>query len=367
MRRVLLVLVLAVFGAGWYGLAGSTVAVAVNGSSVSDSALAGELQALANHPGLFCYYSSLAAAALSEPAAGNLKDTVSASGTAAWVNLRIEGLAVDNYVKKTFHYAATSAELAAATSALEGELSQAATQESQNCPGTSTQALAEMPAEMRSAQIEDQASSMYLVSKINKTIALTPANIAAYYHSHRADYDTICVAVAIVDPNNISAFAASQKAGLSVAALAKKYSVDPTTAAKGGADGCFGPTSTSFASVRTDVGTTPVGHFPTSPIPYTPTSGGTTYGLFVGATSKTPSSFAQAQAAVINDIQKSNATAANQVKANILYIAAVDVDPLYGRWGLSSSGPEVFAPALPATTGPATSSQLTTVATTLYQ
>ncbi len=367
MRRVLLVLVLSVFGAGWYGLAGSSTALAVNGSSLSNAALASELHALADNPGLFCYYSSLAAVALAEPAAGNLKDTVTASGTAAWVNLRVEGLAVDNYVKKTFHYVATPSELAAATSALEGELTQAAAQESQTCSGTSAQALAAMPAEMRNAQIEDQASSMYLVKRINKTIALTPANIKAYYTSHQGDYDTICVAVAIVDPNNVPAFAASQKAGLSIAALAKKYSVDPTTAAKGGADGCYGPTSSSFASVRTDVGATPVGHFSTSPFPYTPTTGGTTYALYVGALSKTPSSFAQAQGAVISDIQKSNATGANQVKANILYRAAVAVDPQYGRWGLSSSGPEVFVPALPATTGPATSSQLTSVSTTPYQ
>ena len=36
------------------------------------------------------------------------------------------------------------------------------------------------------------------------------------------------------------------------------------------------------------------------------------------------------------------------VKQNILYQAAVAVDPAFGRWGLDSSGSVVFAPATPA-------------------
>lgn len=362
MRRVLLLLVLAVVGAGWYGWSGSSVALAVNGTSVSESQFRAELQSFQANPGLFCFMSSLAGTALAKSGAGN--DTVTVASETAWANLRVEGIAIDQYVRIALKHSPTAAELAAATTSLEGELAQAAAQTSNRCPGTSAQALAEMPGEMRAAQIEDQASSMFLVSKLNATIPLTPSAITAYFRSHRARYDTICVSVAVVSPSNVSAFAAAQQQGLSVATLAQRFSVD-TSASKGGAYGCYSPASSSYASVRNDIGTTPVGHFPSTPLSISYNGG--TDALFVAATSKAPSTLAQAQGAVITDIQASNATAANSVKSSILYAAAVALDPAYGRWGLGASGPSIFAPGLPAESGPAATSQLTTAATTPYQ
>jgi len=363
-RRVIVLIVLAIVGAGWYGFAGSSTALAVNGTSVSDAAFQGELHAIATNPGLYCYLSSLANTAIFTPGAG--RDSVTAATEAQWANLRVEGIAIDHYVAQTLHYHPNAAALATAKVSLEGELAQAATQTSQTCQGTPAQALAAMPAEMLAAQIEDQASSVYLVSKLNKTIALTAANIKAYYESHLSKYNTLCIAVAVVAPTNLSAFAAAQKQGLSVAALAKKYSLDPS-ASKGGSYGCVLPTSTSYTAVRSDIGTAKVGHFPTTPLSYTPQQGGSTYGLFVAATSETRTPFAKAQSVVISDIQSANSTTANNVKAGILYAAAVDIDPAYGRWGLSSSGPGVFVPGLPAGSGPSSTSHLSTAPLLPYQ
>lgn len=362
MRRVIIFLVLAVVGAGWYGLSGARVALAVNGTSVSQTQFRAELRALATNPGLFCYMSSLDNTALAKPGAGN--DTVTAAGATAWANLRVEGIAIDQYVGVALKYHPSAAALSRATTALEGELAQAAAQTSNTCSGTPAQALAAMPSELRTAEIEDQASSMYLVSKLNATIPLTASAIKTYYLSHRARYDRICVAVAVVAPSNVAAFTAAQSQGLSVAALAKKFSAD-ASAAKGGDYGCYAPSSTSYTSVRNDVGTTPVGHFPTTPLSISYNGG--TYALFVAATSKSPTPLAQAQGVVISDIQASNATAANSVKASILYAAAVALDPSFGRWGLAASGPTIFAPGLPADSGPASTTQLTTASTTPYQ
>src|ERR1700731_2916485 len=243
-------------------------------------------------------------------------------------------------------------------------MSQAATQTSNACPGTPAQAIAELPAEMRTAQIQDQASSVSLVSQLNSTIPLTAASIKQYYSAHTSQYDTICVAVAVVQPANVTAFAAAQAQGLSVAALAKRFSVDPS-AAQGGALGCISPTSTSYINVRTDVGTTAVGHFTTTPRAYT--SNGVQYALYFAATKKTVTPLAQAQGVVISDIQTNNATGANNVKANILYQAAVAVDPQYGRWGLSSSGPSIFVPALPTESGPDSTTNWTPEPSQSYQ
>jgi hypothetical protein len=364
-RRVILLLVVAVLGAGWYGFAASPAALAVSGTSVSPAEFRAELNAFNAHPGLYCYVSSLINAAIIKPGAG--RDSVSAATEVQWINLRVEGIAIDRYVATTLHHVPSAAELASAQVALEGELTQAAAHASQKCAGTAAQAVAEMPAAMRTAQVEDQASSAYLLSKLNSTIALTPAKIKAYYQTHQSSYDNLCVAVAIVPQSSLAAFAKAQSRGMSVSALAKKYSADPTTASKGGYFGCFAPNSSSYASVRSDIGTAAVGHFPTTAISYTPTQGGSTYGLFVAAISKTPVPFAKAEGTVISDIQTVNATAANGVKSGILYSAAVMIDPVFGRWGLSSSGATVFVPALPAETGPATSTQLTTASATPYQ
>ncbi len=364
MRRVIIILVVAVLGAGWYGFAASPSAVAVNGTSVSPTEFRAELDAFNANPGLYCYLSSLVNAAITKQGAGG--DSVTTASEVQWMNLRLEGLAIDRYVATTLHHVPSAAELASARVALEGELTQAAAHASQSCAGTAAQALAEMPAIMRNAQIEDQASSAYLLSKLNGTIALTPANIKKYFRAHQSSYDTLCVAVAIVPQANLAAFAASQSQGMSVAALAKKYSVD-ASAARGGSYGCYAANSAAFANVRNDIGTTAVGHFPTTPLSYTPPSSATTYGLFVAATSKSPATFASAQGAVISDIQTQNATTGNLIKSNILFTAAVVVDPAFGRWGVSSSGPSVFAPALPTETGPATPTQLTTASTTPYQ
>ena len=364
MRRVLVLLVVAVAGALWYGVAGPTSAIAVDGISLSQGAFRAELNAFATHPGLYCYISSLARTAIFAPGAG--RDTVAVSGETAWANLRVEGIAIDRYVARQLHYRPTAADLTSATHALEGELAQSAAQSHNTCAGTPAQALAQMPAEMRAAQVEDQASSMYLVSKLNSAIALTPASLQSYYNAHRARYNKICVAVAIVPANRLREFAASQAQGLGVAALAKKYSLD-SSAARGGAYGCFAPTSPSYAGVRSDIGSAAVGHFPTTPIPYTPTQGGATYGLFVAATSKSASNFAQAEAAVLSDVQAADSSSANTVKASILYAAAVAIDPAYGRWGLGARGPSIFVPNLPGEAGPATVGQMTAVATSPYQ
>ncbi len=352
---------MALVGAGWYGWAGSSTALAVNGTSVSDNAFRAELHAFATNKGLYCYISSLANVAIGKSGAG--RDSVAVAGEAAWANLRVEGIAIEEYVTQYLHYHASAADLTQATTSLEDELSQAATQTSNACPGTPAEALAAMPAEMRNAQILDQADSVYLVSKLNKTIPLTTANIKKYYEAHLASFETVCVSVAVVLPANVTAFAAGEAQGLSVSALAKKYSVD-ASAAKGGAVGCYGPTSTYYASVVADIGTTKIGHYSA---PRAITSNGSQYALYFAPTSKSVTPLAQAQGVVISDIQSNNSANANTVKANILYASAVVVDPSLGRWGLATSGPSIFVPNLPSESGPATTTQLTAASTLPYQ
>jgi hypothetical protein len=340
-RRLVALVVLALLGATLYGLSSNSSGVTVNGTTVSGSTIRAELSAITSNANLECYIEKIDPTTFAAGAGGA---STGAAGAAAWANLRVEGLAIDEFATTNLHYHPNAAQLAKARTSLEGELSAASQDSSAPCPGTSSEALTAMPGEMRNFEIASQAASLEVVAKLNSTIPLTTKSMKEYYAAHKADYDTICVSVAVVDPNDIAAFNADQKAGLSVAALAKKYSVDPSKK-KGGALGCYAPSNSAYSGVRSATDTSALNTFPTTPeqISYS----GETMALFAAATARTPTPFAQAEATVLSDIESVNASNANVEKERILYLSTIAVDPSIGRWANSSNGPTVFVPALP--------------------
>ena len=343
MRRLVALLVIALLGATLYGLSNNASGISVNGSTVASSTFRSELSAISSNATLDCYVTLLGSASFA-PGAGGA--SMGASGAAAWANLRVEGLAIDHYATTTLKFHPDAAVLAKARSSLLGELSAASASQSTPCTGTSAQALAEMPAEMRTFEIASQAASLDLVAKLDTTVPLTVTSMKKYYSTHTANYDTICVSVAVVDPTQITNFNEAQSEGMSVAELAKKFSADPS-ASKGGVYGCFGPTSSSFSGVRTATASTPLNTFPTTPEQITYDNAEAD--LFVAPTKRTPTPFAQAESAVLSDLETANAAAANTEKERSLYYySVIAIDPSFGRWGLGSSGPEVFAPAAPS-------------------
>jgi hypothetical protein len=341
-RRLVALLVVALLGATFYGLSSNSSGLSVNGSTLSSSTFRNELAAISTNATLACYVAALDPTSFAPGAGGS---SIVASGAAAWANLRVEGIALDQYAKKTLKFHPDAATLAKAQESLEGELSDASESSSTPCTGTSTEALAEMPSEMRNFEIGAQAASLELVAKLNTTIPLTTASARAYYASHTADYDTICVSVAVVDPTQLTQFSQAQAEGMPIAELAKKFSEDQS-GQSGGAYGCFGPGSESFDGVRSDTISTALDTFPKTPqyINYNNTEAA----LFVAPTKRTVTPFAKAESAVLSDIQASNANDANTEKASILYYSAISIDPAFGRWGLGTSGPQVFAPAIPS-------------------
>jgi hypothetical protein len=341
-RRLLALFVAALVGAAAFGWSGASSGVKVGNNEVSASTMRTELAAISTTPALQCYVTALAAASFG-PGSGGA--TVSASGAAAWAGLRVEGLAIEQYVEAHYHYRATAYRLGVATSSLEAELTQGATNDQYTCAGTSAEALAEMPAEMRSSLLGAQAASLYLVSRLKSTIPLTAASLEAYYSAHVSQYDALCVSIALVEPSEVSAFTAAQSGGATLSQLVHRYSIDTSTVPTNGALGCFTPGQSAYATVRADVGTAALDTFPAAP--QTVSENGEEYALFVAATKRTTTPFAVASAQVYDDVQSLNAQAAGVVKENILYRAAVAVDPAFGRWGLSTSGPTVYAPATP--------------------
>lgn len=341
-RRLVALFVLALVVAGLYGLSDASSGISVNHQHVNGATFRGELTAIAQHSTLNCFITAL------DPtnyAAGSGGDTIAASGASAWADLRVEGLAINQYVTTKLHYVPNTTELASAKASLESEMTDQAKSNSLTCPGTSSQAIAEMPGEMRTAEIQAQATSLYLVAKLKKAIPLTTVSMESYYKAHQSDYDTLCVSIALVTPSQVAVFAKAESTGESVADLAKAYSQDPS-GESGGAYGCFAPSNASYVGVRSDVNGLALDTFPTTP-QYINYSGGT-YALYVAVTKRTATPFAKAEATVLSDLRSLNAESANTVKNNLLYRAAVHVDPAFGRWGLNTTGPQVFAPATPA-------------------
>ena len=354
MRRILLAFIVGLIGAFWYGHAGTSSGLSVNNQQVSAHELRSELNAMSSHPVLQCYLEALDPA-LNGAGAGSF--SVTTNEAAAWSNFRVEGIAISQYVEGRMGFTPSKSQLEQAKLALEGEMTQAAAQAQLSCPGTSAQAVAAMTPQMKSSQLLGQATSMFLVSRLNATLPLTTASLQSYYQAHKSSYDTLCVAVAVVAPTSIAAFTKAAAAGISVSNLAKKFSLD-ASGAKGGAYGCYPPTSGNYTGIRSDVGTTPDGHFTTTPqaVSY----GGQTVALYVAVTKRTVTPFISAQPAVLSDVETYNSSSANTVKSEILYQAAIAVDPAFGRWGLSSSGPAVFAPAAPAKNNVTGATQLLT-------
>ena len=332
---------MALLGATLFGLSGTATGLRVNDWQLSPNAFRSELNAISTNLSLQCYITALAPVSYAKGAGAN---TMAATGSASWANLRIEGQAIDQFVKKNYGFSPTAAQLTAAQSSLESELTQSAASRSYNCPGTAAEAVAAMPAEMRTAQIEAQAASLFLVSKLDGTIPLTEASLKEYYAAHVSDYDTLCISIALVSPSELSAFEAAQKAGATVAELAKQFSSD-ASGKSGGAYGCYAPTNSSYTSIRTDIAGRALDTFPTSP--QFISDNGSTYALYVAVTKRTTTPFNEASAAVLADVQAANATTANAAKDQILYRAAVAVDPAFGRWGLNTTGPMVFTLATP--------------------
>ncbi|MGA7834320.1 MAG: hypothetical protein WCA31_03855 [Acidimicrobiales bacterium] len=361
MRRLVALFVIALLGAALYGLSNSSSGVSVNHDTVSGPTLRAELSAISHHNTLQCFITALDPTNYA-PGAGGY--SIKASGAAAWANLRVEGLAINQYVETKYHFVPDAAVLAAAKASLESEMTEQAKANSLTCPGTSAEALAEMPAEMRTAEIQSQATSQYLVNKVKAAIPLTTNATRQYYNEHVADYDTLCVSIALVSPSEVSAFTSAEASGMSVAALAKKYSQDPSSAT-GGAYGCYSPTNTSYAGVRADVATEALDVFSTTPryINYNSAE----YALYVAVTKRTVTPFAQAESAVLSDLQSLNAQAALSEKDELLAEAAVYVDPAFGQWGTGTTGPEVFATTAPAASSVPGATSLSSAKTTTYK
>jgi len=357
-RRVLAFLLAALLVAAGFGIHSRSQAIAVNGTSVSAPEITAELATLSHTPTVQCFFGALAQNGFSSAAGA---DSVSPTAVAAWLKLRVEGLAIASYVKSAYHYVPSSAALATATSALEGELTQAAVQNSLNCPGSSTSALAALPAPLRRAEVAEQADSMFLLTKLKTTIPLTASSIASYYRAHRSSYRTYCISVALVPITKAKAFQNAVHAGQTTAQVARRFSIDPS-GKKGGAYGCYSPSNSVYPQVSSDVKGLKKNQWST-PFAYNNSADV----LYVVPTSMTTAPLRDVAASIVAAIQSQNAKSASAVEASLLYYAQVSIDDSLGLWTLTSAGPTVGALTTPATANVTSPTLFTATTAPKYQ
>ena len=342
MRRVLALIVVAAVGAGVYGVSGASSGLRVGAATVSASTMRSELASIKSSVGLQCYLTALAQQSFASGSGGS---SMSASGAAAWTGLRVEGLAIEHYVDQRFHFHADRGRSLGRDGLARGR----------DEPGRRRGAVHLLRRPGRGARRDDPGDARGPGRRPGGvagagvaprlTIPTTAAALEQYYSTHLSEYDTLCVSAAVVQPKDVAAFQAMEKTGASITALVAKYSIDAQSASAGGALGCYAPANQLYANVRSDLANSTLGVFPTSPIEIS--YSGTVAALFLTATKRTTTPFSSAQSRVESDVTTLNTTAANVVKQKILYRAHVSIDPSLGRWGLSSSGPGVFAPGTP--------------------
>ena len=247
----------------------------------------------------------------------------------------------------------TPADVAAAQSEFESELSgainQAVQQASQSgtisfcqdASGASVSGkalLAALPASIKEDQVRNQA----VVQKLRAHGAdLSDAAVAAYYNANLAQFTTSCVSVIVTDTQaHADQLVAQINAGASFESVAKASSLDSRTAANGGSLGC----SYTEAQVEQSLQVQSV----TAGQPIAPVQDSSTgQWIIYEVTSQTVAPLSAAGSLARRELLQSTANI-NRVNKEIVAFARssdVSIDPEYGTWKLLSIAPPASPPS----------------------
>ncbi len=341
MRRVVLLLVVALIGAGLAGRLVGADAVRAGHLSISASTYRAEIGVLASSPAYSCY--------LQSELGGTIQSggVVSPAGSTEWAKVQVESLAFESLLASKYHWKPSPKELNQARSGLLNDFDQSAAavaaSTGKGCGPSATVAFSKLPTWFQRNEVLRNAASIALLKRIGTVTPLTQSGVANFFAAHRSAYDTICISIAFIPSAQFSTFEKARTSGASVASLARAFSADPS-AARGGAYGCQSPGSSSYASVRRFVLNEPLNQFSPRYQPQQTQSG--VYLLYVAPTKRTPNSLSVAFKQIIADIQGQNSNSAALAERHYLQISNVAVDPSLGRW--SHAKVTVVIPRSPA-------------------
>ena len=155
---------------------------------------------------LQCYLTALGPARPSPPGSGG--DSMTASGAAAWTNLRVEGLAIEQYVDQRLPLPRRRAAELSAGDDVAGGRDDPGRRRGASTPAPGTPAAGarrDARRDARRPRSPRRPRRCTWCRKLNSTIPLTTRRrCEQYYSTHLSNYDTLCVSVAVVLPDQES-------------------------------------------------------------------------------------------------------------------------------------------------------------------
>jgi PPIC-type PPIASE domain len=335
-RRALLLLVVLAAAVAVAAFDVPSDAATVNGVGISRTTLNSDLNVIAATPTYQCYLAASLAlrsqdlARLPTLKGDGVDKTVTTRFADYWLSQLVNDQLIDQLVTAR-HLRVTAADVRAGQSDLVDSISSTLTEVAQAsgqtgvCAADGSAILSAVPAAFATRLVQSQAAGDVVLAAA-AGYGLGSAQLSSFYFSHQSDFDTICVsAIETASEATATLARAEIEGGTPFAQVAQATSTDATSAANGGAIGCFGPTDPSYGSVTQDTAALKVGAVSE------PQSDNGSY-VLLQVTSRQPTSFAQAGAAVRQAVLAAGAKAANSELQHITKRAVVTIDPRYGRW-----------------------------------
>jgi hypothetical protein len=325
-------------------------AVTVDGVSISRATVNSDLATIQQNAAFGCYLDASVAVRSGNTAGLPSINGTGRSGTYStayvdfWLselvnNVLIERLAARQHL--VLDATAVSAGHADLVNSISSTLSSAAAASGQSavCAPSGQALVATLPSGFVAELTRSQAAGDLVLAHA-AGYGLDEADLSRYFVAHQGQFDTICLSAIQTATQASAADARSAiEGGQSFAAAASADSTDTTSAANGGALGCFSANEGAYATVAADVQGLGVGEVSQ------PISNNGSY-LILEVTSDTPAAFDAVVPAVRQAVLNAGSTKGASELAKETKQAAVSIDPRYGHWA-GGSGIGVVPPASP--------------------
>jgi parvulin-like peptidyl-prolyl isomerase len=311
-------------------------AATVNGVGISRATLDADLGVIQAAPTYQCYLAASLALQSQDLA---MLPAIGGAGIAKTVNTRFADFWLDQLVDNELiaqlaaarHLPVTPADLAAGRTDLVNSISATLTEVAQAsgqsgaCAPDGTSILSAVPPAFAARLVASQAAGDVVLAAA-AGYGLSPAELASFYSGHRSQFDTLCVsAIETASEAAATAARAEIEAGTPFAVVAQSTSTDATSAADGGAIGCFAPTDPAYASVTSDTTGLAVG------VVSQPKDDSGNY-ILLEITARRPTSFAAAGDSVRQAVLAAGSKVADRELKALTRQAHVTIDPRYGHW-----------------------------------
>jgi hypothetical protein len=336
-KRLLILLIVLAGGLAWASLSVPTNAASVNGSTISQSALASDVNAVAHSKLYDCFLNGEQLIAtqgqdsVPDVDGAGLQSTdgpytaVNTAFVSTFLNTEI-GHDIVFQLAATRHLKATAGQLATARTELNNQVTSVLQELEENqiaCPGaTSSTTGADVLSTMPHAFVNDLVDFDATISLLEEDLSgvgSSTADLQRYFYEHNGEFENACFTVATYTSlADAQAAIAKVNAGTPFATVA--------TAAGGGPQGCY---------IRYSIGSElPAGNGIDTLAVNTPSAAiteGTSY-LVIEITKLTQTPFSTALAEVHSAVQSAGSVKARDVVTEAEQRATVAVDPRDGNW-----------------------------------